>query len=102
MAEAKLRYTWNDPNAYEAFMGRWSELLAPAFLRFAGVSSGAYVLDVACGTGVLSKALADASAHVVGIDASEGYLEGARQHRSHRNITYESGDIRQMRFTDNE
>lgn len=102
MAEAaKLRYTWNDPNAYEAFMGRWSELLAPAFLRFAGVSSGAYVLDVACGTGVLSKALADASAHVVGIDASEGYLEGARQHRSHRNITYESGDIRQMRFTDN-
>jgi SAM-dependent methyltransferase len=82
-------------------MGRWSELLAPAFLRFAGISSGAYVLDVACGTGVLSKALADASAHVVGIDASEGYLEGARQHRSHRNITYESGDTRQMRFTDN-
>ena len=38
---------------------------------------------------------------VVGIDASEEYLEGARQHRSHRNITYECRDIRQMRFTDN-
>src|SRR4029077_8166886 len=36
--------------------------------------------------------------HVIGIDASEGYLEGARLHRSHPNIAYEHGDISQMRF----
>ncbi len=35
---------------------------------------------------------------VTGIDASEPYLSGARQHRSHLNIAYELGDIRQMRF----
>jgi SAM-dependent methyltransferase len=58
------------------------------------------VLDVACGTGVLTKALAEAGAHAIGIDASEGYLAGARRHRSHPNITYEHGDIRQMRFDD--
>jgi SAM-dependent methyltransferase len=58
------------------------------------------VLDVACGTGVLTKALAGAGAHVIGVDASEGYLDAARRHRSHPNIAYEHGDIRQMRFED--
>jgi SAM-dependent methyltransferase len=58
------------------------------------------VLDVACGTGVLTKVLADAGAHVIGVDASEGYLEAARRRRAHPNITYERGDIRQMRFED--
>jgi SAM-dependent methyltransferase len=37
---------------------------------------------------------------VVGVDASEGYLEGAHRRRSHPNITYELGDVRQMRFDD--
>jgi ubiquinone/menaquinone biosynthesis C-methylase UbiE len=100
MVATQLRYTWSDPDAYEAFMGRWSELLAPIFLAFTGVSSGNRVLDVACGTGVLSRALAEAGSHVIGIDASEGYLEGARRHRSHPNVSFENGDIRQMRFAD--
>ena len=92
---------WTDPDAYEIFMGRWSELLAKPFLAFADVVPNGRVLDVACGTGVLTKALADAGAHVIGVDASEGYLEGAHRRRSHPNITYELGDIRQMRFDDN-
>jgi ubiquinone/menaquinone biosynthesis C-methylase UbiE len=56
---------------------------------------------VACGTGVLTKALADTGLHVIGVDSSEGYLEGAQRRRSHPNITYEGGDVRQMRFEDN-
>jgi SAM-dependent methyltransferase len=91
---------WTDPDAYEIFMGRWSELLAKPFLAFAGVAPGGRVLDVACGTGVLTKALADAGAHVVGVDASEGYLQGAHCRRSHPNIIYEFGDVRKMRFDD--
>jgi ubiquinone/menaquinone biosynthesis C-methylase UbiE len=79
-------------------MGRWSELLAQKFLPLADIVPGGRVLDVACGTGVLTKALAEAGAHVIGIDASEGYLEGARRDRSHTNIAYELGDIRHMRF----
>lgn len=57
-------------------------------------------LDVGCGTGVLTRALAEAGAIPTGIDASEPYLSGARQLRSHPNITYELGDIRQMHFAD--
>ena len=79
-------------------MGRWSEHLARPFLSLANVAPGGRVLDVACGTGVLTKALAEAGANVIGIDAALGYLEGARLHRSHPNIAYEHGDIRHMRF----
>jgi len=81
-------------------MGRWSELLAPLFLAIASIPSGSRVLDAGCGTGVLSKALAEAGATVVGIDASEPYLQGARDRRPHPNITYEHGDIFHLSFED--
>jgi 2-polyprenyl-3-methyl-5-hydroxy-6-metoxy-1,4-benzoquinol methylase len=68
---AQLRYNWADPDVYEAFMGRWSEHLASQFLTRVNVAPGGRVLDVACGTGVLTKALAEAGAHVIGVDASE-------------------------------
>lgn len=102
MDAAQPRYKWTDPDAYEAFMGRWSEHLASPFLARVDVTPGDRVLDVACGTGVLTKALAEAGAQVIGIDASEGYLEGARRQRSHPNIEYEHGDIRHMRFDNGE
>src|SRR5215203_2273245 len=98
METAELHYNWSDPDIYETFIGRWSELLAIRFLSLVDVAPGSRVLDVACGTGVLTKALAEAGAHVIGVDASEGYLEGARIRRSHPNIAYENGDIRHMRF----
>ena len=98
METVQLLYSWTDSDAYETFMGRWSEHLARPFLSVANIASGGHVLDVACGTGVLTKAMAEVGAHVIGIDASEGYLEGARRLRSHPNITYEHGDIRRMRF----
>jgi 16S rRNA G527 N7-methylase RsmG len=39
-------------DSYEQFMGRWSRLLAPPFVAFAGIEDGAAVLDVGSGTGV--------------------------------------------------
>jgi SAM-dependent methyltransferase len=98
METGQILHSWTDPDAYETFMGRWSEQLARPFLSFAGIEPGGRVLDVACGTGVLAKAVAETGAHVIGIDASEGFLAGARRHRLHPNITYEHGDIRRMRF----
>lgn len=100
METAQLRYNWSDADVYEAFMGRWSERLASLLLARINVAPGDRVLDVACGTGVLAKALAEAGTHVIGVDASEGYLEGARRRRSHPHIEYEHGDARHMRFED--
>ena len=80
-----------DARAYEHFMARWSRRLAGPFLDFVGVKAGDWVLDVGCGTGVITAALAERGCTVVGLDASEPYLEGARR---------ELGDVRCMSYAD--
>ena len=87
-----------DYDVYEHFMGRWSARLADPFLEFAGVKPGYRVLDVGCGTGTVSLALAERGAKAVGVDTSEPYLDGARRLRSHPNVTYEYGDARHLQY----
>ena len=53
-AEAKM---FAASAGYERFMGRWSRLLAPRLIAFAGVKNGDHVLDVGTGTGALASAL---------------------------------------------
>lgn len=69
---------FSESDGYERFMGRWSRRLAPAFVRFAGVSENDDVLDVGCGTGALSSAAAAVhGVHVVGVDRSAAFVEAA-------------------------
>ena len=69
---------WGDGEAYDRMMGRWSRQLAPPFVRWARLPAGGSVLDVGCGTGSLSAALAAAGMrHVLGIDRSPGYVAHA-------------------------
>ena len=56
-----------DPRVYEHFMGRWSRRLGGPFPDFAGVQPGDRVLDVGCGTGVITLALAERGCIAVGI-----------------------------------
>jgi SAM-dependent methyltransferase len=102
MAAGGHKSNWTDPDIYETFMGRWSERLASLFIASVELARNAHVLDVGCGTGVLAKALADTGRSVVGVDASDGYLRGARERRSHPRVSYEHGDVRSLRFADNE
>ena len=88
MAVSTPLFLATDAQAYEHFMARWSRRLAGPFLDFAGVKTGARVLDVGCGTGVITAALAEWGCTVVGVDASEPYLEGARRDRSHPSMSW--------------
>ena len=87
-----------DPDAYEQFMGRWSTRLADPFLDFAAIPQGGRVLDVGCGTGVITLALARRGCVAVGTDASDSYLDGARRLRSHEAVVYEQGDARNLHY----
>jgi ubiquinone/menaquinone biosynthesis C-methylase UbiE len=72
---------YSNPEAYEAYMGRWSAALAPAFLDFAlADASPVAVLDLGCGPGSLLRAAARrlAGARLVGLDPTADYLEHAR------------------------
>ncbi|MFL5920138.1 MAG: class I SAM-dependent methyltransferase [Gaiellaceae bacterium] len=59
-------------DAYDRFMGRYSRPLAPAFADFARVDAGQRVLDVGCGSGVLTEELARrvGAEQVSGVDPS--------------------------------
>jgi 2-polyprenyl-6-hydroxyphenyl methylase/3-demethylubiquinone-9 3-methyltransferase len=75
----RLAARWWDPNGES----RPLHDLNPARLNYVGervMLRGARVLDVGCGGGILSEALAQAGADVVGIDLAPRVLEVARLH----------------------
>ena len=70
---------WSSGSAYEAYIGRWSRLVAPVFLDWLGIPPGRRWLDVGCGTGALSDAIVARCEprSVVGVDPSEPFVEHA-------------------------
>jgi SAM-dependent methyltransferase len=87
--------------AYERFMGRWSRLLAPLHIAFAGLERADRVLDVGAGTGSLASALVQAGVReVAGVDPSEGFVAYARQNAGAGPARFEVGDAQALRFED--
>lgn len=68
-------------NAYDAFMGRYSGLLAPQMADLAGIAAGQRVIDVGCGPGALTSELARrlGADHVAAVDPSVSFVEAAKQ-----------------------
>ncbi|NKB48750.1 MAG: methyltransferase domain-containing protein [Alphaproteobacteria bacterium] len=87
-------FTATNGEAYEIHMGRWSKRLAEVFLDFAGVAEGEQVLDLGCGTGSLTFALAQRveKQTIVGVDLSEAYVEHARSLTDNPQIQFRVGD----------
>lgn len=56
-SSAPIRF--DDADSYERYMGRWSRAVAPVFVNWLGAPKRARWLDVGCGTGILSEAVAD-------------------------------------------
>ncbi|KAB1644945.1 bifunctional demethylmenaquinone methyltransferase/2-methoxy-6-polyprenyl-1,4-benzoquinol methylase UbiE [Gulosibacter chungangensis] len=62
---------------------------------------GQKVLDVACGTGTVSRILADHGSTVTGLDFSQGMINQAiERHGDHPNITFQQGDATELPFED--
>jgi ubiquinone/menaquinone biosynthesis C-methylase UbiE len=64
--------------SYDRHIGRYGPRLAGELIAAAGVESGMSVLDVGCGPGALTRALAALGAHVSAVDPSRPFAEACR------------------------
>jgi len=94
-------YRATDGAAYERFLGRWTQRLAPLFCDFARLPPDGPALEVGCGTGSLALALAALRGQPVSaIDIAEPYIAYARQRAGAHHVEFEVGDACRLRFAD--
>lgn len=93
-----------DAAGYEQLMGRWSRKLAVPFIDFAGLADGEKVLDVGCGTGSLTFALAKAAnlSAITAIDFSPVFVAAAQARNSDPRINISQADACALPFDDND
>ena len=94
----ELKEVWASGNFYEPYVGRWSRLVAQAFIRWLALPEESHWLDVGCGTGALSQTILDMAnpKKVKGIDRSEGYVEFARGRINHPHAEFEVGNAQSL------
>lgn len=79
MPEQASSSTWANPDAYEAFMGRWGLPAAEAVLDRLAIPVGLSWMDVGCGTGASTQVILSGSDpfEVLGVDPSASFIEAA-------------------------
>jgi ubiquinone/menaquinone biosynthesis C-methylase UbiE len=92
----------HDAAGYEQLMGRWSQKLAPLFIDFAGLADGERILDVGCGTGSLTFALAGSAglAEIAAIDYSPVFVEEASRRNTDPRVKIQQADACALPFGD--
>lgn len=72
---------WNNTDAYENYMGRWSQKVAPLFLQWLDAPIDKSWIDIGCGTGGLTERIAKTckARSIVGLDKAGGFIEIARE-----------------------
>jgi SAM-dependent methyltransferase len=89
---------WASGAPYEAYVGRWSRLVAQEFLAWLDVPPHSEWLDVGCGTGALTQTILRMKnpAHVKGIDRSEGFLGFAQEQTRDNRAQFQVGDAQAL------
>ena len=80
MSQATSTFHASDGAAYEEWLGRWARRLAKAFLHLVEFPETGELLDVGCGTGALTLAMAERwpERGVIGIDLAAPFIAYAR------------------------
>ena len=92
----------SDGTAYEVWLGRWANRLAKEFLDFVKFPESGELLDVGCGTGALTFAMADRwpGRRVMGVDLAAPFISYAQSRRAGDQPTFEIGDACNLKFQD--
>ncbi len=100
MATDQIRFDNGD--AYERYMGKWSQLAGEVFLDWLGPKPGLRWLDIGCGNGAFTEMLVErcAPVSVQGIDPSEEQLAYARTRPASRIAQFRQGDAMALPFPD--
>jgi ubiquinone/menaquinone biosynthesis C-methylase UbiE len=79
-----MSISWASGDHYEQYMGRWSRLVAGAFLAWLSPVNGLRWLDVGCGSGALSEAIARdfAPGELTALDQSAAFAATTRERLS--------------------
>jgi SAM-dependent methyltransferase len=90
--------TWANGAAYEAYVGRWSRVIAREFLNWLTVPANSDWLDVGCGTGALSQTILDVAApgHVIGLDRSAEQVAYSSERVSDQRAQFTVGDAQAL------
>jgi SAM-dependent methyltransferase len=93
---------FDDGQAYERLMGRWSRLAGETFLDWLDAPPRLRWLDVGCGGGAFTEVLIArcAPAEVIAIDPSEGQLAYARARPGVKLAQFRVGDAQALPFAD--
>jgi SAM-dependent methyltransferase len=93
---------WAVGAAYDAYVGRWSRLVAGDFLAWIDVPADRRWLDVGCGTGALAETIVGRMAprELLGVDLSEGFVAHARARVADPRARFEVGDAQALPVAD--
>jgi SAM-dependent methyltransferase len=83
---------------YDATFARATTPFIEALLDAAGIAAGMTVLDVCCGTGLVTAAAAGRGARAVGLDFSSAMLNEAR--RAYPQLQFDAGDAEALPYAD--
>ena len=95
-------YSFNDGEAYEQFMGRWSREAGKAFLTWLQPPKRAHWLDVGCGTGIFTELISDscAPASVIAVDPAESQITRARKGVARTKAEFRLADAQELPLPD--
>ncbi len=100
----ETRFAFDDGNAYDRYMGRWSRAIGEKFLAWLAAPANRQWLDVGCGTGAFTELVLarSAPAKIVGIDASTAQIEHARRTVVAPQLDFQAGSATDLPFATGE
>src|SRR5690349_17077385 len=99
-AMTEIHVPFDDGDAYDRYMGRWSRAIGEKFLQWLDPPAHLRWLDVGCGTGAFTKLVLDRTApnSIIGMDPSPAQVAHARRTVMAPQVEFQEGSASHLPF----